>query len=484
MPTHAFRNRFAFLAALAAGCVLAGLAVVLLPVATAAGVAVAALFALTYWRPFIGLAVVVVTTFVSTGNVVFETPYRTIWERYPIVFVPVIICLAAILLRTVVHPEKSSHDSPPFSGINAVLCLFLLWCGVSFMWTLDPYHGINRCFNLTIGLFIFFLCIHILRSRRDIERLCFVLAPWSIVMAAATFVSNKFDWTRVQFDITRSLYLEFHINTNGNRPGGLAPPQIAGTFLALAFFMTVFALWPRVKARYRPLLVLLGIFLISNILATGSKGAAGAFLLAGMGFLVCYPPIRRKFYLTVPGFMASVVMILLLNALFLGSDRLTKGSNVQALSISYRLTFWETGFEMLWQRWFGAGAGGFAHLVNPWPGAHSMYFAVLFDLGLVGAILFGLVGIAFALRLAYEMWAAVNPDTRRYLYCIAFALLSLSIHATVDIAYDLGLVWLILGVAAALINISRTERAAAPAALTPTPEPHSFMARLQEVIHA
>lgn len=409
-----------------------------------------------YINSTFGFFVVYLLATLSNCNLVYDSPVRIVDERYPLIIFPVLVLSVIVVLKKI--SIRRVEDTTKLSGINCLLFFLMAWTMISCLWTMDAYHGINIIYNLSIGLAVYFLIIHFLTDKARLEQAFKFLIAWGVLLGVMLFISNKYDIERdFQYELMRNFSIEFNIVLYGIRPGGFAPPQIAGTILSFIFFAGI-ALYPKVNRPVKFLFALIGIFFISDILSTGSKGSAGAFMFGVLTFLLAYPGLREKCFITIPMFLASVVLTLIFNMTVFGADRLVQGSQQATLSISHRFTFWETGLTMLTERPAGAGVGGFAKLVDPWPGAHSYYFSVLFDLGISGLLIFALFIACMLFRLRKTILYTRNQDLRRYLYCMASILIVFLIHGIVDIAYDLLFVWMLFGTVVAVINIAEKAR--------------------------
>ncbi len=424
------------------------------------GVALLAIFwfyTASFIWPMTGFLLVYGAAMLMNINIVNDSPIRILSERYPI-FLPLpLLLLPVIMGRLLVrHPPDQIARLEP---IDALPLFFLFWTLSSYGWTMDVYHGMNMGLNLLLGVGVYFLILHYVKNRRGLEITLVFTLFWGIALALMLVFSNKIDTSIFQtlhIQLAPDWSFEPGLIIYGTRAGGFAPPQIAGTITTF-IFMIGCALWPRFRWKGKILLALMAPFLISNILATGSKGAAGAFIIAFMVFLTVYPGLKVRRALLILAFLISLVCILIFNVIVFEADRLTAGADLNELSITFRLEFWQAGFALLEQRWIGAGVGGFAHLVDPWPGAHNYYLSILFDTGLVGFVLLLGFILSMAIALIRTITVTSDKDLRRYLFCLGAALLAFFIHATVDFSYDSSFVWLLYGTTMAAIRIARRD---------------------------
>jgi len=265
-------------------------------------------------------------------------------------------------------------------------------------------------------------------------------------------VSNNFDPINYSHHLFGDFFFETGLIIYGKRPGGFAPPQIAGNIMVFIFFIGC-VLFVKAKPAIRGIIVALGFFFCSSILASGSKAASGSFLISILFFIVIYKPLRKKIIWIIPAALFMFIGVLVFNTLILGSDRMTGGNDMNNLSLTLRLEFWNAGFDMLRQQIMGAGIGGFAKIVDPWPGAHSFYFGILFDVGLIGCLILFMYFLFLIFQLYYLRDGEIDNSLFLYLQCMLAFWVAFFVHAMVDLAYSLPYIWLLLGVFSALIKI-------------------------------
>jgi O-antigen ligase len=435
--------------------ILSAIITVISPVA---GVILSLFIVLTMWsyvKPVYLFYIVFLMAPLQNLNLVYDSPLRIISERYPIIALPAIIALFVILLRKISIPQPAA-PTRLLQPLFFVLLLIFAWTSISYLWTIDVYHGLNKIISLAIGIIFCLLTVSSINNKNEFERLFKILLPWGILLSLLLFISNRIEFENIKAEITQDIFLGINIITSDQRPGGFAPPQKAGNYLGFLFFIGI-AIYPKVNKFAKFILFLIGLVFISSILSTGSKGAIGGFILAVLFFMFAYPQLRKRLIFTNSLFFSSVAAIFVINAIAFHLTRLTQSSKQATLSLSLRIEFWETGMEMLANRWIGAGVGGFAQLVDPWPGAHSFYFSILFDLGIIGIILFFIFIVMILYRLIKAMQNVADEDIRRYLYCIVSGLLLFLIHGIVDITFELPYFWIIISTALAIIKISEME---------------------------
>jgi len=431
--------------------------------AASSGLGIAILFAtvftlLCFRWPFYSFCVVIIMGLLHNINIIYQSPLRITTERYSLGFIPVFILVMVVLVKIAAESKDNfiNHavGKPVFCKIRPgdyLILLFLLWSVATLFWSMDLYHGMNSIFNLLMGCCLYFLALYFLDSVPRVESFFRIIFIFGILLVGIFMVSNKVDTIHYSQKLFSNFFFDFGLITYGRRPGGFAPPQIAGNIMIFIFFIGCL-LYVKAPPAVRAIIIALGFLFSSAILASGSKAAAGSFLISILAFIVIYPPLRKKAIWLLPAGLFLFICVLIFNTLILGSDRMTTGEDMNNLSLTLRLEFWQTGFDMLRQKIMGAGIGGFARLVDPWPGAHSFYFSILFDVGLIGCLILFVyfTGLIFKL---YSLWQKkIDHPLVLYLYGMLAFWIAFLIHGTVDLAYFLPHIWLFLGIFTALLK--------------------------------
>ncbi|CAK8716586.1 hypothetical protein KKHLCK_05715 [Candidatus Electrothrix laxa] len=417
-----------------------------------------------WFYPLYSFALVSFLAFLNNINIVYDAPIRVVTERYTIVTLPIIIILTIVVIKIVsnnkrffVHRPYDSKDgvnrsASPVSSYDYLIILFCLWSAVTMLWTQDIYHGWNSLFSLTLGCILYFLALYFLTDRKSLEVFFKVIFLGGLLLVVLFTLSNKIDFTPYVLKLGKNLTLECGLVTYEQRPGGFAPPQLAANMFVFILF-SGYCLWASANKALKYSLIGLSVVFCSAIFASGSKAASGSFLIGVLSLIAIYPPLRKRFVWVTPLTLAALLGTLLFNSLVLGSDRMTQGGDMNSASLSYRLEFWEVGFAQLREYAFGIGIGGFARLVDPWPGAHSLYFGVLFEEGGVGWLILFLYLMLLLTEIISFRNISIDPVHQLYGSCILSYWIVFFIHGTVDIAYFLPHIWLFLGATSAIIKM-------------------------------
>lgn len=176
------------------------------------------------------------------------------------------------------------------------------------------------------------------------------------------------------------------------------------------------------------------VIILLAILVTQSRGAFLAILIAIIIYLLMYKNIKIKRFklISISIFVFLVAYLVIpdeftyrIQLMFTDSSVLTSGTG--------RNNIWSWAFgEFLDSPLFGMGLGNFAYLYRP---AHSAFFQILSELGLIGIISIGLFLISLFRRF-------IRGRNHSIIYIVSISLILMSL--TVDIFYQKYL-WVILG---------------------------------------
>lgn len=441
---------------------LVGCAVVLSPFLSLFIVLGSVLLICCYIKPILGLYTCVTLAPIMTMNVVYDSPTTIFSNYYRLSFIPIILTFSVWMVRRLSLPYKKNNRDYTIYIFPFVL---LIWAMISVLWSLDLYHGINITFNLSMSIFFFFLLTNLIADKYSLEKLLYYMVLLGVLFASITFLSSYVS-TTFSVEITKRwsfLIKLYHLKSVlqtgeiGIRAGGFAPPQPACNILGF-FILVIIAVYPRLKNYWNKLLfIIFATFLFLNMLLTASKGGILSFVV-GIFFLIFFnPKLRKKAILWSFLAITFFVSLNLVNYFLFKETRLvgSSGSGVVAVgSFIGRLELWKAGFEMLSNRWIGAGAGGFLTVVDPIPGAHSLYFSILFDLGIIGFIIFALFIMEAALRLRRAIKKCADEFVTWTLYCLSASFIMLLIHSLVDIDYTYNYFWFVVGLVFVVIRIA------------------------------
>jgi oligosaccharide repeat unit polymerase len=243
----------------------------------------------------------------------------------------------------------------------------------------------------------------------------------------------------------------------------------ASTLALILNFCSAIALGFILTTRNRLVALLLSgaiLLFFYTVLLSGSKGAVLGFVSMIVYFLCAVKKIRKIFFLH--GTIAVVVMLVISLVVIVTFQLkyediiprvfafLSSQAGQESESLATRGEMWTCGFKNLINKTNGMGlVGGFTEYC-PYPHAHNIYFSVLFDFGILGAIL--LIAVLITV-FRYFIRTAKYQGT--YLQTMSIAifggLVAMGVHSLFDHAWHKGFFWLYPALLIATCNLVKKE---------------------------
>lgn len=306
---------------------------------------------------------------------------------------------------------------PLFSSF-LILIVFLFYSAISIIWSSYPMISLNRVITLLQLIGLFYITSITFNNTKNKEKFLKYISLLGFgyalyIIYQVTLIGSINEWTRV------SISSEVDVN------------HIAA-FLIIPLFSSLYLALNEKKAYL--------VITISSLVAitfTQSRGAIIASLFGFIAYLVfIIKPAKEKIKYLI---FLTIIVITILNIVpneffyriaqfFTDFDRLSTGSA--------RNIIWSWAYnEFLNSPIFGMGIGNFSEAYRP---AHSSFFQVLADQGLIGVLLWGLI-----------LYSLISHNIKNIYVVIFFGLFIMSL--TVDIYYQ-KYVWIIFGILASFQN--------------------------------
>lgn len=402
-----------------------------------------------YARPAFGAYLLMIFVPLRTLYVSFYDPHRGLSEYYPVSLLPVFF----VFFVTLASRIASGRPRCAMVG-ETILAVFAAFALISYLWTYDNYHGAFMGISLIAGLMTLEVFQQNIRTFGELKAALWtftlLLACWAVTMSISFFYGN-FEW---KTNIYNGISLDYLIMALGKRAGGFDGPHASSSNVVMVLYMLL-ALAYLHRPRWRPLLAALAIYFMFNMFFTGNKGAAIS-LVGSVCFMVAvYAPMRRRALIWLASSGAAILGVYIFVAKVLKADRLTKSSDISTLSFTSRFGYWKKGIlSMEPTSWFGWGIGGFERVIAPVPHAHSFYFNILFDLGLIGFALFMFYILRRGLAVTLDIVKCRNWRVKLVMTCLSAALVAQMIFNLVEFSYRYLHIWMYLGLLGAAQAIS------------------------------
>lgn len=387
---------------------------------------------------------------IMTVNFIYDSPTTTINNLYNAVLVPILLFACVLMARCFLLRERAMQSDVSIY-ILPLLMLGFHWG--SLLWSLDRNNGTCLSINMTVSVVLFIMMTSVVYEKSTYRRLLLFISVMSIVLFSLCMLS-RYQAMSYSYEFNSkwrfSSQLYSLVETQGKppRPGGFATPQAASNVLAFCIFC-ILALTYGVKSRSKKAMMFFWCcVLFLGMLFTATKAAILGCIAGLFVSLYLSRRIHRKPLILCGLVLVAAFCVLMIQVLLLGVDRLAGGgesATVAAASLSTRLEFWSWGFNLLNNWWFGAGAGGYLAVSDPVPYAHSLYFCMLFDLGLLGLLLLWCFFFEAVLRLRKGLWICRDAEVKWWICCICGAFTCLLIHSLVDLDYTMSYFWMVMG---------------------------------------
>ncbi len=366
------------------------------------------------------------------------------------------------------------------------LVLFLSYAAASISWTDIMQHGLSQFVLLAMNIMLFALVVGTVQDRQSHRRLmwCWVL---SMTLQGLIAVSMYFIHTiNLSYSITSNI--TFYMSALGGffQPSGW-PRQPCGLqdFHETAFLINLtipiaLGLLLTETGRGKRLFLLLAVFLIMSVcIRTESRAGVGSLIFMMLGTFLLLKRLRKYFALILVFFPVGVILLaLVFNAAFnyykktdfdmrlvvLGGKAVESGDVVDpgqgSSNVHGRMNLWIRSFKKYIKVAVqGLGVGNLKY-VSQAPHAHSIYFSVLFDFGLIGVTL-----VLSAFLIMIRKFKVALTEQTSYIQIMSFAFLggfiAMGFHGLVDFEYNTTSCWFYASMAVATFNIALQEYSAA-----------------------
>lgn len=460
LPTGAlYAAIFALLAAMALGAVVAPNLLVLVSI-------LFAVFLLVFLKPLLGLSIVVMSVFLTNIVITVDSPVREANEILHFTSLPILVVYIFLLPR--IFQNLKYSDRYERTLIFLITALFG-WAIVSFLWTTDRYHGMNVLSTFLVSIFIVHMLLSVVNDRKSLYVILGMM-PFLGVMLACLLVASKWFGSVNEMEIVQDVYIAFSILTDHDRPGGFAPPDLASSVMNIFIFINI-ALMYRAGPLKRLILGGATLFLVLCNFLTASKAGAGSLVIGMVALLFLMPHFRNyiiRLSMALAVFVGALLIavggVLIKRVMIVLGDVATQGGMVE------RLDWWAIGFDKFFGTYgLGLGVGGFVQYIDPVPGAHSFYFSLLFDLGLIGAAIFTVFILVLLDYTRVTLRDCKDSEMSYLIYCFIANIIAFSVQATLEGDFQQGFFWFLYGFMITVLKVARIETKGedAEAALSP-----------------
>ena len=470
----------AFIGVILSG-VFVGLGIVFLPKwISISGVILTLMFILCCIRLHWGMFFFILMEPFRWNSIAIQTPWATevlanTGAGVDLYMVVLIIILLAWVFRIVTKIDDISIILKE-KQISFLIMLLIIWNGISIAWVPNTYIGFMQFLKLLINIGILYLFYVSINSVQLLWRTAWVFLILGILLWFFSFINTygvhlpeeiaKISHNGIIWHETYDLAdrVQFNVLWKIQRDRGTAfcsPHKLSmmqNCIIAIGFALLLYI--KKIKDRRWILVVGILTLLLSSHSTALSKGGTISLLgMIGILFVISHQ-LRRKILRNIMIFFFGLVIVFLLvqNTQFseVAVGRYSSRS-VSEVSLATRLEYWATilpPFQETLGR--GLGVGGSFVLLSPVPHAHSTYFSVLCDMGIIGVALFSLLLlILFKKSIPFLRYQKTFPH---YLVLSSFGMVgAIMSHSLVDFHYNEPELWMFFGFGMAALKLSKLE---------------------------
>ena len=346
---------------------------------------------------------------------------------------------------------------PPRAAVLFVAPAFLLWGLVSLLAVERLSLGIGKLTTIALLLVLVFVTASVVRSRRDAERLAWVLLITTLIS--------------VQYGI-----LHYSVGASASLEGLSKSRNSIGLFIAMCVPLVVY-FYARSRLPVRICLIAVGAMLLLGEVLSYSRGGFILFLTA---LLLSFLLLARGSRVRLGLQMAALVM---LSFYAVPDNYMTRLKTIvpsvetgtDTMGLRYQL--WGISVRMIRDHpILGVGPGNYLQQFMRYGGtlglrrtplvSHNSYLSVSVELGLVGGALFIiiiLVSLLTFLSVRRRALASGDLSLAHLSSSFAISLVLFAICGTKGSLEDFKYLWMLFGLSAAMAGIlARQEPAAAP----------------------
>jgi O-antigen ligase len=422
-----------------------------------------------YTLIFVAPIMVVAFRFDMTVNYMSKfLAYLLACPKVYILFVPTIVA------GWILHKMSNRMPTQGASIINSLWVSLLIWSAFTYLWAPNPIFCFIQFSLFAIHIFMFYFTVHAINNSEQLDKAISAFIFTAFIFSVAAIGGYVFaQYKRLQditdyffeFQVIKDiLYILFEFRVHPRRAGLLAHPNQTGCLMNIAVACLLYRIVRGKGSRSRNIFLL--ILMAVSVFLTQSKACLLILLMVGVLFLVINEKIRSKAICNsvLWGMMIISAFILIqvtVNKSVL--DRIAGTSSVSTMkedSLSIRFEWWKKGFRYLNDnsRWMGLGPGGFkAYMTKDnVPYAHSIYFSILFDMGIPGFLLLLVIIFSYIKRF-YVILTSPELELYEMALLLSVILLIVGIHGIIDFEYNSQFLWPIMGFVTAGLILAENE---------------------------
>jgi O-antigen ligase len=425
------------------------------------------------WKVYtlIFLAPVMVVTFRFDMIVNYMSNYLAYFLAFPKLYT---LFVPTVFAGWIIHRISGRMPMQRVSTINGTWVALLSWSFLTYMWSPNPIFCFLQFSFFIINIFMFYFTVNAVNNIQRLDNVITAFIFTAFIFSITAIGGHVFaqyksllntTYYYYDFEVVKDiLCVLFEFRIHPRRAGLLSHPNQNGCLMNIAVVCLLYRI-VRGQGR-RGINIFLLILMVMSVFLSQSKACLLILLMVGAIYLVVNQKIRHRAISNSVLWIIMIISSFILIQVTMNKsvlDRIAGTSSISTMdedSISMRLEWWKKGFQYLDNKshWMGLGPGGFKAYMSKdkVPYAHSIYFSILFDMGIPGFILL-LIIICSYIKRFYVILMSPNLELYEISIVLALILLIIGIHGLIDFEYNSQFLWPILGVVTAGLVMAENE---------------------------
>lgn len=381
------------------------------------------------------------------------TYYR--WSVKEIDLFPLYPFLLVFPLAGLALSRLARAGRPQFpDAMQPVLAAFAAWSILSMVWAPLFVHSLLHCSIVVCNILLYFYVVGVVDDEAFLRRVMNCLIFYGVLIAAANILVRYSPQVVYKVPLLEYINFEFYIRgmETNFRSRSIANDNMTAYTQNLFMCITAAHLLYTKGLMRRLLLTFAMIFMFFGMLLCQSKAGTISFVIMIGYFIVVFARVRRYFFLWAPIATGLFFVVFYAQTRYLDdpkTPRLLYQLGTESLSWRWRVDLWTRFWSKLASGSLleGLGAGGLIYDAHV-PHAHSIYFSVLFDFGLVGFSLM-LVGMVILTVRFVRQYRRQETYPQVLFVALCGGLITMAVQGLFDSSYLMPVVTLFLGLTSA-----------------------------------
>lgn len=413
---------------------------------------IAALIVLIYNKPLFGAVFVTALAFLYNVGINVPSPYRTSGELISLGVIIIIIIYLIVLPNLI---QLTEYSNTHVKKIVFLIALLFGWAAISLLWTHDIYHGANVVLTFLAVFLMFQIFLFQINDKAALFGLLYACIFIGVTLGIILVVSIWYNSGNT-FNISNNVSLTLALISDKGRPGGFAPHDLAASIMNRFAFIGLALMYKDGSLRRTLTGLAIAFFVVCSILTASKAGVLTLF--AGASVFILANPLLRRWRLRLSLAFSAFMAFLLISSgnLLIRRMQIFFEKTSDRGYLSDRMELWGKGYDKFLETYgIGVGAGGFSRYIDPVPGAHTFFGSILFELGVVGVIIFIMIIFSIIVYLREATKTCRDKEMIFVVHSFVASIISMFLQASIEGDFHQMHVWIIPAMLVAVLNNTR-----------------------------